>query len=508
MEARQLAGEKPFHTVLEKMELLISNLQSQTTQAKNLGDLEVYIEEEQREISRCLLEESIRNRGNGDAGKSVAGSDGINRTHKKLREITIQTIFGSVPYVRIGYGSTGATSLFPLDGRLNTPSDSYSHGLRRLLGNEVVKTSFENALESIEDRTGVLIPKRQAEEISKKIAVDFDLFYERRLSDPTILKVMDKCPILVLSTDGKGIVMIHDDLKEATKKRAEKSESKLKKRLSRGEKTNCKRMAQVASVYAIDKNERTPEQVAGVEEKSNEPQPKPVGKRVWASVEKDQEVVIHNLFDEAETRDPYYEKEWVILVDGQPRQLEKINAELGKRKIKATIIVDIVHVIEYLWKAARCLFEETAKEAESWVTEHLLEILNGKAKTVAAGIRRSATFKKLKTKARQPIDTCCNYLHKLSSYMDYNNYLKKGYPIATGVIEGACRYLVKDRLEITGARWSLKGAEAILRLRSLFASGDLEEYWVFHREQEFERNHESKYLNPVLLGKKGLKLIK
>jgi hypothetical protein len=198
----------------------------------------------------------------------------------------------------------------------------------------------------------------------------------------------------------------------------------------------------------------------------------------------------------------------VILIDGQPHQLEKIKTEIKTRKIDATIIVDIVHVIEYLWKAARCLFEETAKEAESWVTIHLLEILKGNTKAVAAGIRRSATFKKLKSKQRQPIDTCCNYLHKLAPYMAYAKCLRKGYPIATGVIEGACRYLVKDRLEITGARWSLQGAEAILRLRSLFASGDLEEYWMFHRDQEFERNHALKYKKPVVLGRKALKLAK
>lgn len=508
MEARQLADEKPFHQALEKMEHLIKDLQSPVTRRMSHGDLEVYIEGEQREISRSLLEETIRLNGPGDVGLTVVGSDDIERTHKKKRTISFHSLFGDVSYVRIGYGKDGTTSLFPLDGRLNLPVDSYSHGLRRLLGNELVKTSFDNAIESIKDRTGVLIPKRQAEEVSKKIATDFDLFYERRITDPDVYAAMEDSPILVLSTDGKGIVMIHEDLKEVTKKRAENSESKLKKRLSRGEKSNCKRMAQVASVYGIDRNMRTPEQVAGIDDKTNGMQPKPIGKRVWASLEKNQEVVIQDLFNEAETRDPYYHKDWVILIDGQPHQLEKIKTEIKTRKIDATIIVDIVHVIEYLWKAARCLFEETAKEAESWVTIHLLEILKGNTKAVAAGIRRSATFKKLKSKQRQPIDTCCNYLHKLAPYMAYAKCLRKGYPIATGVIEGACRYLVKDRLEITGARWSLQGAEAILRLRSLFASGDLEEYWMFHRDQEFERNHAFKYKKPVVLGRKALKLAK
>jgi hypothetical protein len=134
--------------------------------------------------------------------------------------------------------------------------------------------------------------------------------------------------------------------------------------------------------------------------------------------------------------------------------------------------------------------------------------LRGEVKTVAAGIRRSATFRKIKGEAREPIDKCADYLHNNASNLAYNQYLKKGFPIATGVIEGACRHLVKDRMDITGARWSLKGAEAVLKLRSLHASGDLDEYWAFHQAQEQERNHESKYAKPAILRATGLRLVK
>ena len=123
----------------------------------------------------------------------------------------------------------------------------------------------------------------------------------------------------------------------------------------------------------------------------------------------------------------------------------------------------------------------------------MLDILRGQSSTVAAGMRRSATLRQLSASARQPLDQCADYLLKYRAYLRYDQYLAAGRPIATGVIEGACRYLVKDRLELTGARWRLSGAEAVLRLRSLRASGDFDEYWDYHLAQEFARTHAARY---------------
>jgi hypothetical protein len=509
MKAQNIDNQKAFHTVMLKFEKLTQDLQTKSSLKLNHVDLENQINQEQLEISRLLLEESIRLRGSGDIGLSLVGSDNFERTHKRESDTHFKSIFGIIEFSRVGYSAPGSQSLFPLDGNLNLAGDSYSLNLRRILGNEVAKDSFSEAIKSVESRTSILIPKRQAEDLSKKASCDFDVFYERRLIDPELQNLINKKPILVLTTDGKGIVMRSEDLREATKKRAEASDPKLEKRLSKGEKRNAKRMAQVGSVYNIDRNIRSPDQVAGTEEKTaSKDQPRPVGKRVWASVEKDQAVVIEKLFDEAESRDPDHKMEWVVLIDGQLSQLANIKAESNKRRRKVTIIIDIIHVIEYIWKAARCFFEEGDYKAEKWVTEHLLSVLKGKAKIVGAAIRRSATFNKFKTKEREPIDKCADYLNKNEPFLEYNKYLQSGYPIATGVIEGACRHLVKDRMDITGARWSLKGAEAILKLRSLHASGDLDEYWDFHQTQEQERNHESKYLKPAILRRKGLKLVK
>jgi hypothetical protein len=257
-------------------------------------------------------------------------------------------------------------------------------------------------------------------------------------------------------------------------------------------------MAQVATVYTINPFHRNAEDI--VEElrpvkEAYPKRPQPEQKRVWASIEHSAEEVITAAFDEAFRRDKNQEKIWAILIDGNPIQLDIIEEKVKKLGIKPFIILDLIHVLGYLWKAAFAFTEEGSKEAESWVTQRLLALLQGNSQHVAAGMRRSATLRGLSKKEREPVDKCADYLLKYAPYLHYDRYLALGLPISTGVIEGACRHLIQDRMDITGARWSLKGAEAVLRLRSLRSSKDFDQYWHFHLKQEFQRNHADLYLH-------------
>ena len=178
----------------------------------------------------------------------------------------------------------------------------------------------------------------------------------------------------------------------------------------------------------------------------------------------------------------------------QINKIKKISRKLG---IKLTIICDIIHVLEYVWKAGKALNSDD-EETQKWVSKKCFIILEGKSSVAASGMRRSATNRKLKKSCREPIDRCAQYLLNHSKYLYYNEYLKKGYPIATGIIEGACRHLVKDRMEITGARWSLEGADALLKLRSLKVSGDLIPYWKFYEQRQYEENYKKLYQDPSI----------
>ena len=153
---------------------------------------------------------------------------------------------------------------------------------------------------------------------------------------------------------------------------------------------------------------------------------------------------------------------------------------------------------EYLWGAAWSFFKEGDPAAERWVKDKQRALLEGNAGIVAASIRRKATRLGLDAKQRQSADRCADYLLAKRRYLDYPTALKQGWPIATGVIEGACRHIVKDRMDITGARWGLDGAEAVLKLRALKTNGDFDDYWRFHLAQERKRVHEARYAAGVI----------
>ena len=190
-----------------------------------------------------------------------------------------------------------------------------------------------------------------------------------------------------------------------------------------------------------------------------------MAKRVWASLEREPWEVVAEAALEAERQDPEHAKRWVVLVDGAEPQLDLVEAGAAAYGVDVTVILDIIHVVEYVWKAGRVFHREGRPELTHWAWTRVRSILEGKATRVAASMRRAATVAGFSKDTRKPVDKCADYLVKYAPYLHYDRYLAAGYPIATGVIEGACRHLVRDRMELTGARWRLVGAEAVLKLR-------------------------------------------
>lgn len=502
MEARTLPTYNPlFPESRHEFEGLTATLTTEACMSMTHSELEALIEKRVREVARKLYEEQLALREGGPAAEAVVGEDGVERTHQRRRPIRLVTTLGEVEVERVGYGQRDVDSRFPLDATLNLPPTSYSLGLRRKLAYEAAKDSFDDAIEAVELATGVLVPKRQAEEEVRRAAVDFDAFYATRNAAAN----EETGGLLILSTDGKGVSMRREALRPATRKAAEERRPRLEKRVSKGEKTETRRMAQVAAVYSIEPYVRTAAAIAGTlgpaavkSPAELQARPKPVNKRVWASVRSDAWDVIEAAFEEADRRDPERRKRHVALVDGGEHQLEGVLLCCGKARTHVTVILDIIHVLEYLWGASNALFGEGKPETEAWVTERLLRLLRGEVVGVAAGMRSSATKRALPPGRRQAVDRCANYLLKYAEYLRYDEYLAAGFPISTGVIEGACRYLVKDRMDITGARWGLDGAEAVLRLRAIKASGDFDAYWAFHEQQELRRNHLAHYAHETI----------
>ena len=203
--------------------------------------------------------------------------------------------------------------------------------------------------------------------------------------------------------------------------------------------------------------------------------------------------MIQAAFEEALKRDPTQSRHWVVVVDGAEQQLVDILHTIDSYQARITLVLDFIHALEYLWRAAHGFHSVGSSQAEEWVKEKALQVLRGEAKIVAVDLRRSATRDQLAESKRKPVDKCADYLDKYHPMLEYDSFLTDGLPIASGVIEGACRHLIKDRLDRTGARWRLKSAEAILRIRSLRSSADFDAYWIFHRTQELQRNHSCQY---------------
>lgn len=478
----------------ERFEEIVGWLGSESAGSLTHGELEDELAVRGRELLRTMFQDQLDRLADGEARVEVTDADGVTRScveDDHSRQLT--TIFGAVTVTRRAYRQRGHANLCPLDGALNLPVEKHSHGLRRLAAVESTRGSFDAAADGIERACGTRLGKRQVEGLAASAAVDFESFYATRAHTET-----DPDDIVVISADGKGVVMRPDALRESTAKAA--GSAKLTTRLSKGEKRNRKRMATVGAVYDATPVPRTATDIMGPHDTDVIPTPGPTATNKWlrASVVEDATTAIGAVFDEAERRDPHHQRTWVGLVDGNNHQIDRLRAEAAQRGVDLHIVCDFVHVLEYLWSAAWSFYDEGDPAAEHWVQDNAIKILDGHATRVAAAIRRKATYHQLSVSQRVNADRAATYLTNKAPYLDYPTALTAGWPIATGVIEGACRHLVKDRMDITGARWGLHGAEAILQLRAIHTNGDLDTYWQFHLTRERQRVHHSRYLNGTI----------
>jgi len=493
------AGETDTFTgSRERFEAMLAWLGDEEATGLSHAELEARLELDGRELLRQLFQDHLDVRAQHETRlEAVVDADRVPRTSVEAgHQRALATVFGEVQVKRLAYRKREHANLHPADGVLNLPEEKHSHGLRRIATIESTRGSFDGAVEAVERVTGQRLGKRQVEDLAQRAACDFDEFYASRPRPAG-----ESGDVLVLSCDGKGIVMRPEALRSATVKAAARATTKLSTRLSKGEKRNRKRMAEVGSVYDATPVARTPADIlATTDDEGRQPTPAPAAHNKWlvASVVEDAASVVAQVFDQAERRDPTHRRRWVALVDGNNHQIDRISAEAHARKVTVAVVVDFIHVLEYLWRAAWSFYDEGDPDAEAWVHDKASAILAGQATRVAAAIRRKATYHGLDPPARANADACANYLTNKAPYLDYPPALERGWPIATGVIEGACRHLVKDRMDLTGARWGLEGAEAVLKLRALHSNGDFAEYWRFHLSRERQRVHEARYADGVI----------
>jgi hypothetical protein len=454
--------------------LLQSWLASANALQLPLHQIESQQQDRGREVQRLLLQAHLQQRGDGDAGPALylPQPDGeLVYSHRRLGTRSLTTVFGTVELVRMGYSRPGSPSIFPMDRALTLPARSFSYELQRRLVKAAVQNPFLDSVQTIADLTGVSVSKRSLEQILPDAAQDFDAFYRQRSPEPATGS------ILVAAVDCKGIPM------------AKPVSAQPKLRRTKGQKANKKRMATVATVFTRAPWVRTPQQVVeslfSIARRTSDtppPPPRPENKRVWASLLKGKTAVVQEIAEEMERRDPSASRTRVALTDGERALQIRVDG-----KLNVTLILDLMHALEKLWKAAYVFHCEGSLEADLWVLNRTVRILSGDVGQVVKGLRQSITKRGLSGARHKTLEGVAGYLYRNRTRMRYDEYLANGWPIASGPVEGACKNLIKDRMERSGMRWTERMAEAIVQLRAIYVSGDFDQYWQFHIDEDQKR---------------------
>jgi hypothetical protein len=465
--------------------------------------LEQFVTAAGRELQRQAIQDFLDERSRTEARLAVLeGADGVARRRAERGHARqVATTVGRVSVARIAYRAPGASNLHPADAELSLPGCLYSRPLQRLIVHEAAAGSLRRTAESVRRATGLSLSTRQIMQVCQRAALDARDFYAL----PPAGRASSQ-DLLVLSADATGVNMIPSGLRESVRAqgqtRADAGPQPPSAQLADRERTGRCRMATVTAVYDTTPVPRHGADVlprtAAERAARTRAAPRAERREVHASLKHTTAEMITALFDLAEQRDPDHRRRWIVLVDGNNHQIERARHEAAKRGVHIDIVIDFVHVLEYPWRAAEDL-HPGAPARQAFVARTARDILDGRSSRVAAqlhahALARTAAPGECANKAKTTgLERAAAYLAAKQDHLGYDIALALGRPIATGVIEGCCRFLIKDRLDVTGARWSPPGAEAILLLRAIIDNGDFDAYRAHHGQREHERQHTTRY---------------
>jgi hypothetical protein len=472
---------------------LVEYLQHAASQHQPIDQVEENVFRALLVIGRWMLEAFLDCSGPGDVGPTltVSGDSGPDQELPRLdqaRKRPYLSIFGEIDIERICYGHDRVEAA-PLDAQLHLPQRQYSYLFQRWLGAFVVDDAHAEAIRKLGTILGLEIAVKASEDLNREQASDVEVFQDS-LPVPA---AEEEGPLLVVTADCKGVPLVRQAVQEveepaASAGRGEPGRSSGCHRRGKGEKANKKQMAAVGAVYTIKPFVRTADDVIEevMRKEARRRRPEPQNKRVRAELLVGKVALFLWLAQETIRRNPQASKPVIFLSDGERALHDRQSEYLPENTI---CILDLFHGLERLWKVAWCFFDERTqkRQAHQWVEERLKRLLEGKVDCVIRGMRYLATRDGLKGQKRKTVGDAADYVERNRDRMKYNEYLAAGYPIGSGVVEGACRHLVKDRLERTGMRWLPSGAQAMLDLRATYLNGEWSAFWRFHVEREDQR---------------------
>jgi hypothetical protein len=395
------------------------------------------------------------------------------------RKRTYFSIFGPVDLWRPYFYKKGMPGQCPLDAALSLGADRYSDLLREMMEYLGVYVVYHKVCDILMRLLDLNLSTRVVEQTVADDAPDVQAYYDQQ-PPPT---PASEANILVIQADGKGVPMVLEPSAEP------------QVRLGKGQKRGHKKEAIVTSVYTIAAMPRTPAEVVAsyyAQNRAAEPhppaekRPKPQNKHIWATLQ-GKDTALERLAKQVTVRQGDHIQHQVALCDG----CEALQARLEARFHGFSLVLDFIHANEYLWDVANSLLGESNEQRFTWMATRTLRLLSGQTLSLIADFRQLAQDAHTTSAQREQLAKTANYFERNLPYMDYPTYLAKGWPIASGVIEGACRHFVKDRFELSGMRWTLDGAENLLCLRAVAENDDWNAYHTFRKQQRHDRLNSS-----------------
>ena len=467
-----------IHDIRKELEKLIDFVSGKQAQTATADHIERMLFKKVLKLGAKLLLLFFVVRSQKCSREPIQMEDGEELPYHSEKKRDYLSIFGKIPFCRPYFYEKGAQGQSPLDAELSLGADRYSDFLREMTEYLGVYVAYNKAAD-IEDRfLGIGLSTRVLQKMIGEDTVDVKAFYAQK---PPPLPSTE-AEILVIQADGKGVPIVLETPAEP------------KVRLGKGQKRGRKKEAIVTTVYTIGCAPRTPEQVVAsffYQNQCSNPKPtpskrvKPQNKHIWATLD-GKDIALDRLAKQVAPRQGRHILHKVALCDG----CEALQTRIEARFSDFNLILDFVHANEYLWKVANSLLGENNEQRTEWVADRTLQMLSGETEHVIAEFRSWAQGKSYTSAQREKLTKTANYFERNLPYMDYPTYLRKGWPIASGVIEGACRHFVKDRFELSGMRWSQDGAENLLYLRAAAENGDWDEYHNFRKRRRHARLYE------------------
>lgn len=493
LSSKDLTAEQLKTSLAESGTYLRDLVVSSTNDGNSFDQVERAVFQTLKKIGFGAMELLIRLQGTGDLGIQISSTERSLSRNPEQSKTRIRSIFGEHSFQECTYaaGINKKIELRPISARLDLPEHQWSYLLQEFSQLFCVEQAFNQASRNLETVLGGRFSVDTLEHTSQRMGVEADAFLDAL---PVPAKA-DEAKLLVATADGKGVPLINQNgapvaAFEQAKKRP-----------------GNRRMATVASVYTVDPHVRTPEQIVGAlfrdEHENQTKRPQPKNKHTTAHFattheDREKDVTVSAILEGTSWLAQQIEariapmQTLILLMDGQEALWDAANVCL--EGTKAVEILDIIHVASYVWDAAS-LFETTQENRMAFTRKWLQAILNGRVSSVLKSLRRLGTSKELRGEKLTSLNKICGYFEKHKTRMRYDEYLKEGYPIATGVIEGACRHLVKDRMERSGMRWTLEGARSMLNVRAVFQSA----YWEAFCKQRITNQSTSTHPNRHLI---------